>query len=135
MLNGSFLSSRGSIFGALSISGFSDAEVQRSWRAFAKGEWSITKLLTAWRAHINEEGQWQAHRYKGYRPISVDITSFHRPKLKNWIGKLYQGIAGKSVKAVGIGIIADVGSVEEKRVAIPRKFVLEMKKVVKRTCN
>lgn len=123
MLNGSFLSSRGSIFSALSLSGFSDEEVRRSWRAFAKGQWSITRLLKAWREHVFEEGQWQPHKYEGYRPISVDITSFHRPKLENWIGKMYQGIAGKSVKAVGVGIIADVGSVEGKRVAIPRKLL------------
>ena len=123
MLNGSFLSSRGSIFSALSLSGFSDEEVRRSWQAFAKGQWSITRLLTAWREHVFEEEQWKAHTYEGYRPISVDITSFHRPKLANWIGKMYQGLTGKSVKGIGIGIIADVGSVEEKRVAIPRKLV------------
>ena len=123
MLNGSFLSSRGSIFSALSLNGLSDAEVRRSWRAFAKGQWSITRLLTAWREHVFEEEQWKAHSYEGYRPLSVDITSFHRPKLENWIGKLYQGLTGKSVKAIGIGIISDVGSIEGKRVAIPRKLI------------
>jgi len=111
MLNGSFLSSRGSIFSALSLSGFDKGESQRSWQALAKGQWSITKLLKSWREHVKDEGQWQAHSYEGYRAISVDLTSFQRPKLENWIGKLYQGIAGKSLKAIGIAMIADVGSV------------------------
>ena len=123
MLNGSFLGSRGSIFSGLSLSGFSDEEIRRSWRAFAKGQWSITKLLTAWRDHIFDEGEWKRHNYEGYRAVSVDITSFHRPKLKSWIGKIYQGIAGKALKAIGIGIIADVGSVETQRIAIPRKLL------------
>lgn len=123
MLNGSFLGSRGSIFSALSLSGFKRKEIQRSWQALAKGQWSITKLLKDWREHVDNEGQWQAHSYEGYRAISVDITSFQRPKLKHWIGKLYHGIAGKTVKAVGIAIIADVGSLAEQRIAIPRKLL------------
>jgi len=123
MLNGSFLASRGSIFSALSFSGFSDSEIRRSWQGFAKGQWSITRLLSAWREHVFEEGEWKKHSYEGYRAISVDITSFHRPKLKGWIGKLYQGLSGKAVNAIGIGIIADVGSVGSQRIAIPRKLV------------
>ena len=123
MLSGSFLGSRGSIFSALSLSGFSNAEIRRSWQAFGKGQWSITKLLRAWRDHVFEEGKWKKHSYEGYQAVSVDITSFHRPKLKSWIGKLYQGIAGKTLKAIGIGIIADVGSVENQRIAIPRKLI------------
>jgi len=123
MISGSFLGSRGSIFSALSLSGFSKEEILRSWRALGKGQWSITKLLNAWREHIFEEELWEKHRYEGYSAISVDITSFHRPKLKSWIGKIYQGIAGKALIAVGIGIIADVGSVDNQRIAIPRKLI------------
>lgn len=123
MLNGSFLTSRGSIFSALSASGLSDKELRRSWQAFGKGQWSITRLLKAWREHVFEEKQWKGHSYEGYRVLSVDITSFYRPKLRSWIGKLYQGIAGKALKAVGIGIIADVGRVGNQRIAIPRKLL------------
>jgi len=123
MLNGSFLGSRGSIFSALSLSGFSDEEVRRSWQAFAKGQWSITRLLSAWREHVYEQKQWQEHSYEGYRVVSIDITSFHRPKLKSWIGKLYQGISGNALKAIGIGIIADVGSVGNQRIVLPRKLL------------
>ena len=53
MLNGSFLASRGAIFPALKLSGLSDQEARRSWAAFRSGQWSMSRLLNAWREHVS----------------------------------------------------------------------------------
>lgn len=118
MLQGRFLSSRGSIHGALGESGFSKEEIRRSWTAFAKGQWSIRRLVSAWREHVEEQGKWQGHEREGYQAVAADISSFRRPELSGWQGKLYQGLFGKAVKAVGFGIIAEIGTIGEQRLAL-----------------
>ena len=123
MLNGSFLASRGAIFPALKLSGFSDQEARRSWAAFRYGQWSIARLLKAWRAHVSSEAQWQAHQYEGYRPVAADLTGFFRPRLKGWLGQSYHGLASKALCGVGVGLIGEVGSLAEQRFLLPRKFL------------
>lgn len=123
MLTGAFLASRGGIFAALQHSGFSTEEIRRSWGAFCYGQWSITRLITAWRAHVKSEGEWKAHSYEGYQGIAADITSFRRPNLRTWQGKLYQSIFSKAVKAVGFGLIAEIGSVGGQRLALIKKIL------------
>ena len=41
MMNGSFLRSRGGIFPAVLMNGFTPAEIRRSWAAFAYGSWKM----------------------------------------------------------------------------------------------
>lgn len=123
MLGGAFLSSRGAIFPALSSGGFSPGEVKRSWRAFRYGGWSVTRLLSAWREHVLREGNWQGHLYEGYQAVAVDITSFGRPRLENWLGKAFSSLLGKAVKAQAFGLVGEVGSVAEQRLALPRKLL------------
>lgn len=127
MLGGGFLSSRGAIFPALSSGGFSQAEVKRSWSAFRYGRWSVTRLLRGWREHVASEGNWQGHRYEGYQAVAVDITSFNRPRLQSWLAKAFDSWLGKSVKARAFGMVGDIGSVAEQRLALPRKLL--------RSCN
>ena len=85
MLNGSFLASRGAIFPALALSGFSPEEIRRSWAAFRYGQWSVTRLLSAWREHVSSEQRWQAHDYEGYLAVSADLSGFFRPRLTGWL--------------------------------------------------
>ncbi len=123
MLNGSFLQSRGAIFPALSHSGFSPEQTRRAWAALRYGQWSITRLLTGWREAITQEGVWQQHSYEGYRAMAVDITGFFRPRLKGWLGKVYQSIAGKALRGVGFGLVGEVGSISGQRLAVLRKIL------------
>ena len=113
----------GGYFPALALCGFSDQEIKRSWGAFRYGGWSVTRLLGNWREHVVSEGQWQAHCYEGYRAVAVDITSFHRPRLAGWLSKAYNSLLGKAVKAAAFGLVADIGSVEQQRLALPRKLL------------
>ena len=108
---------------ALSMSGFNEEETRRSWAAFCYGQWSLTRLLRSWREQVLNEGKWQAHSYEGYKAIAVDTTGFFRPRLSGWLGRVYQGLAGKALKGVGFGLIAEVGSVEQQRFALPRKLL------------
>jgi len=123
MLTGSFLTSRGSIFSALVLSGFSEKETRRSWAAFCYEQWSLTKLLRSWREQVLNEGQWQVHSYEGYRAVAVDTTGFYRPRLTSWLGKAYCGLSGKALRGVALGMVAEVGSVEAQRLALPKKLL------------
>ncbi len=75
ILNGSFLSSRGAIFSALQESGFSPKEIRRSWQAMRYGAWCINDLLQSWRNYVQQQEQWQVHKYEEYRPLAVDLTA------------------------------------------------------------
>lgn len=80
MMNGSFLSSRGSIHEALAQSSFAKEEISRTWAGFAYGQWSITRLVRAWRAHVKDKGEWQGHVREGYQGVAADMSSFRRPQ-------------------------------------------------------
>jgi hypothetical protein len=84
LVSGALLPSRGAIFPALKLIGLDDAATCRAWVAFRKGVWSIPTILVLWREHIQAQPGWQEHRYEGYLPVTVDITAFWRPKLKNF---------------------------------------------------
>ena len=115
MLSGSFLASRGGICAAMTQSGFSAEETRRSWAAFRYGQWSVTRLLRSWREQVKSEGRWQAHSYEGYKAVVVDITGFYRPRLQGWLGKALRGVA--------FGMVAEVGSVQQQRLALPKKLL------------
>ena len=88
LVNGALLSNRGALFPALKASGLADAAVRRAWAAFRGGVWQIAELLRLCQAQIEELPQWRYHQHGGYRAVSVDITVFYRPQLKDCPSKL-----------------------------------------------
>ena len=123
MVSGTFLDSRGAVHTALKLSGRSDKETRRSSTALRKGQWQISELIDRWRTWVEQTGEWKVREYEGWRAVSCDVVVFPRLSLKGWEAKLYRGIFGKAIKAVGLGIIVDIGQYEGKRAPLLRKIV------------
>jgi len=123
LVSGHLLQSRGALFPALKATGLSDDAVRRAWAAFRGGVWQIALLLRVWQTHIEGLPGWQYHEHGGYRAVSVDITAFYRPKLKNCPSKHYYGPAGKALPAVIMGVVGTTGSLHGQRLAMPREFL------------
>ena len=123
MITGSFLSSRGAIFGALKQAGFSRQESQRSWQAMRSGSWSIGKLVENWRKYVLAENEWRPNHYEGYRPLSVDTTTFWRPRLVNWIGQYFHQLANRTQKGVGFGLLVQIGQIQGKRIPLLKAII------------
>lgn len=109
MVNGSFLHSRGAVFGALWASGFAVSAVRRSWTALRTGVWQVNALLDNWQVYVASENRWRVRRHEGYQVVSVDLTGFWRPRLEGWAGKHYHSLAQKALPAVVVGVMALVG--------------------------
>ena len=123
MVSGSFLSSRGAVHTALKLSGRNDKEIRRSSQALRRGQWQISELIERWRTWVQQTGEWEVREYEGWRAVSCDVVVFPRLSLQGWKAKLYRGTFGKAVKAVGLGLIADVGQYAGERVPLLRKIV------------
>ena len=123
LVNGALLSNRGALFPALKASGLADATVRRAWAAFHGGGWQIAELLRLWQAQIEELPQWRYHQHGGYRAVSVAITAFYRPQLKDCPSKHYYPPAGKALPAVIIGLVGVSGSLNGQRLAVPREIL------------
>lgn len=123
MLNGSFLGSRGAMFPALQGSGFCEQEIRRSWQALRYGAWNIGLLLEAWRAYVQQQGDWQPHQYEGYYPVAVDLTGFWRLRLKGWTGKYFNGLARRMIKGIGFALVVDVGQLAGQRLPLLRQIL------------
>ena len=123
LVSGQLLPSRGALFPALQATGISDAAVRRAWAAFRGGVWQIGVLLPLWRGYIEGLPGWHYHEYEGYRAVSVDITAFFRPQLKDCPSKHYYAPAGKALPAVIIGMTGVAGSLNGQRLAVPRDFL------------
>jgi len=122
LVSGALLPNRGAIFPALKSIGLSDEETRRAWVAFRKGAWQIALLLRVWHEHVAGLSGWTVHRYEGYNPISVDVTAFWRPTLKNCPSKHYHPAANRALPAVIFGITGQVGELNGQRIALPRSF-------------
>jgi hypothetical protein len=122
LVSGALLPSRGALFPALKSIGLSDAATRRAWVAFGKGVWRISAILNLWRAYVKKLSGWQEHRYEGYRPIAADITAFWRPALEHCPSKHYHPAANRALPAVILGILGEVGEINEQRIALPRAF-------------
>ncbi len=122
LVSGALLPNRGAIFPALKSIGLSDAATRRAWAAFGKGVWQISAMLILWREHIKKQPGWQEHRYEGYQPIAADVTAFWRPALEHCPSKHYHPAANRALPAVIIGILGEVGVINEQRIALPRAF-------------
>jgi hypothetical protein len=122
LVSGALLPNRGAIFPSLKSIGLSDDETRRAWVAFRKGVWQTALLLRLWQEHVKSLPGWMVHRYEGYTPISVDVTAFWRPALKNCPSKHYHPAANRALPAVIFGITGQVGELNGQRVALPRRF-------------
>lgn len=117
-ISGALLPSRGALFPALQEVGLQPAAIRRAWATFRYGAWHIDELLTLWEEYIASQGQWQEHRYAGYRPKAVDLTAYWRPTLRGLKSKHYHATAGKALPAVVLGLVTRIGSVKGQRVAL-----------------
>ena len=123
MVSGAFLHSRGAVFGALQWSGFSPCQIRRSWQALWQGSWSIEQLIESWRAYVLSRTAWQARRYEGYTPQSIDVTAFWRPRLQGWTGKFFYRLANRAIKGVGLALIAQVGNLGGQRLPLLKHMI------------
>ena len=123
LLSGRFLTYRGAIFPSLADLRLPPGAVRRSEAALAQGQWTIQELIHRWHKVVLEQGRFQAHIYEGIRPVACDLIAFFRPKLQNCPGKHYTSRANKALPAIVLGLIVSVGSVNKKRLALPRTLV------------
>ena len=120
LLSGTLLANRGALFPALKAVGLSDAATRRAWAAFRGGQWQIGMLLKVWHTYVTGLEGWQTHRYEDYRPVSVDVTAFWRPKLKQCPSQHYHPVAQRALPAVIFGLVGEVGTLNGQRLALPR---------------
>jgi len=120
LVSGSLLPNRGALFPALKGIGLSDEATRRAWGAFRYGVWRIAGLVGLWYGYVTALPDWQRHRYEGYVPLTVDVTAFWRPTLKDCPSQHYHPAAQRAVPAVIIGLAGEVGEVNGQRLAVPR---------------
>ncbi len=122
LVSGALLPQRGALFPALQATGLSTEATRRAWAAFRKGVWQTAVLLRLWQAQIEGLPGWQVHRHEGYRAITVDVTAFWRPALRNCPSKHYHPAANRALPAVIFGVIGVVGQIGGQRLACPLAF-------------
>jgi len=123
LVSGRLLATRGAVIPGLSATGLSEPAVRRAWAALGQGSWTSVGLLTRWRRHVEQAGQWRVHEYEGYRPVGVDVTGFWRPRLQGCATSHSDGRAGKALPAIPVGLVARVGSIGTQRLGLPLAFV------------
>lgn len=122
LVSGALLPNRGAMFPALKSTGLSDAATRRAWVAFRKGVWQMSVILALWRGYVKGLPGWQERRYEGYLPVTVDVTAYWRPALKNCPSQHYHPAAKRALPAVIFGISGEVGELNGQRIALPRAF-------------
>lgn len=125
LVSGALLPHRGALFPALQSTGIGEPAVRRAWAAFRGGIWNISELniselMVAWENYMREQQRWQPRRYEGYYAVAIDTTPFWRPKLQGLLSKYYDSAAEKALPAVILGLVACIGEVAGKRIALPR---------------
>jgi hypothetical protein len=123
LTSGRLLASRGAVFAGLHESGLSARATRRAWAALGQGDWTSARLLARWAATVGAEGRWQPHTHGGYHPVAVDVTGFWRPRLRACPTTHYHSAAGRALPAIPLGLVARVGSVGPRRLALPLAFV------------
>jgi hypothetical protein len=123
LVSGALLPHRGALFPALQSTGIGEPAVRRAWAAFHGGMWQISELMVAWEKYMQEQQRWQPRRYDGYYALAVDTTPFWRPKLQGLLSKYYHSVAEKALPAVILGLVARIGQVGGKRLALPHSMV------------
>ena len=122
LVSGALLPQRGALFPALQATGLSEQATRRAWAAFRHGVWQIAVILRLWQEQIEGLPGWQVHRHEGYRAITVDVTAFWRPALRNCPSKHYHPAANRALPAVIFGVIGEVGQIGGQRLACPLAF-------------
>ena len=122
LVSGALLPQRGALFPALQSTGLSEQAVRRAWAAFRRGAWQTAVILRLWQEQIEGLPGWQVHSHEGYRAITVDVTAFWRPKLRNCPSKHYHPVANRALPAVIFGVIGEVGPIGDQRLACPLAF-------------
>jgi hypothetical protein len=122
LVSGALLPQRGALFPALQATGLSAPATRRAWAAFRRGVWQTAVILRLWQAQIEGLPGWQVHRHEGYRAITVDVTAFWRPALKNCPRTHYHPVANRALPAVIFGVIGEVGQIGSQRLACPLAF-------------
>jgi len=122
LVSGALLPQRGALFPALQATGLSAEATRRAWAAFRKGVWQTAVILRLWQAQIESLPGWQVHRHEGYRAITVDVTAFWRPALRNCPSKHYHPSANRALPAVIFGVVGVVGQLGDQRLACPLAF-------------
>lgn len=123
LVSGSLLPHRGALFPALQSTGLGEAAVRRAWRAFRGGMWQIGELMVAWETYMQTQQRWQPRCYEGHNAVAIDTTPFWRPKLQGLQSKYYNSVAEKALPAIILGLVARIGQVGEKRIALPQAMV------------
>jgi len=122
LISGALLPQRGAIFPALQSTGLSSQATRRAWAAFRGGVWQTAVLLRLWQKQVEGLQGWRVHRHEGYRAITVDVTAFWRPTLKNCPSKHYHPGANRALPAVIFGVVGEVGEIGGQRIACPLAF-------------
>ena len=122
LISGALLPQRGAIFPALQSTGLSSQATRRAWAAFRGGVWQTAVLLRLWQEQVEGLPGWRVHRHEGYRAITVDVTAFWRPALKNCPSKHYHPGANRALPAVIFGVVGEVGEIGGQRIACPLAF-------------
>lgn len=123
LVSGSLLPHRGALFPALQSTGIGKQAVRRAWRAFRGGMWQIGELMAAWETYMQAQQQWRPRRYEGHYAVPIDTTPFWRPKLQGLQSKYYNSVAEKALPAIILGLVARIGQVGKKRIALPQSMV------------
>jgi hypothetical protein len=122
LVSGALLPQRGALFPALQATGLSVQATRRAWAAFRRGAWQTVVILRLWQEQIEGLPGWQVHLHEGYRAITVDVTAFWRPALRNCPSKHYHPAANRALPAVIFGVIGVVGQIGSQRLACPLAF-------------
>ena len=123
LVSGALLAHRGALFPALQSTGLEARAVRRAWAAFHGGMWQISALMVAWERYMQAQQRWQPRRYEAYYAVAIDTTPFWRPKLQGLLSKYYDSVAEKALPAVILGLVARIGQVDGKRIALPRSML------------
>lgn len=122
LISGALLPNRGAIIPALKSIGLSDEETRRAWAAFGGGVWSIYELCSNFGNYVRKKPEWKERRYEEYLPITVDITAYFRPALKDCPGVHFHPAAQKALPAINIGLVGEVGELNGQRLALLRRI-------------
>ena len=122
LVSGALLPQRGALFPALQATGLSAQATRRAWAAFRRGAWQTAVILRLWQEQVEGLPGWQVHLHEGYRAITVDVTAFWRPSLRNCPSQHYHPAANRALPAVIFGVIGVVGQIGSQRLACPLAF-------------
>jgi len=94
------------------------ARTRRGAKSLTYGSYNLKELMNTLQEIIKAEGLWKPTIIQGFRVASVDFTGYQRRGVQKLNAKAYFSDANRAVRAVPIGMIADVGEVNGQRIAL-----------------